>query len=141
MVVAIYQRIVIFSVMLSQLETMGRIPIGFCGFSLRNIVLRFCVWQVVCKINAMAFGGSDFLVAVLIYCLLGLLVCVWYFLLVVWSLRCFIVSSMYSLLSWTTIVDPLLYLLLALGYWWVGLGLVAPFWLGYRICFVCVHDF
>ena len=29
MVVAICQQIVIFSVMLSQLETMGRIPIGF----------------------------------------------------------------------------------------------------------------
>ena len=26
---------------------------------------------------------------------------------VVWSLRCFIASAMYSLLSWTTIVDPL----------------------------------
>ena len=26
---------------------------------------------------------------------------------VVWSLRCFVASAMYSLLSWTTIVDPL----------------------------------
>ena len=38
-------------VMLSHLETMGRIPIGFCGFSLTSIVLRFCVWWAVCKIG------------------------------------------------------------------------------------------
>ena len=43
----------IFSVMLSQLETVGRIPIGFCGFSLGSIVLRFCVWWAVCEIGTM----------------------------------------------------------------------------------------
>ena len=33
----------IFSVMLSQLETMAGFPFGFCGFSLRSKVSRFCV--------------------------------------------------------------------------------------------------
>ena len=59
----------------------------------------------------MAFGGSRFFSSscnllfirsfslCVIFSLSGLYV--------VWSLRCFIASAMYSLLSWTTIVEPL----------------------------------
>ena len=64
----------------------------------------------------MVLVGSHSLVGIVIYCLLGPSVCVIFSLnnglYVVWSLRCFVASAMYSLLSWTTIVDPLSALLI-----------------------------
>ena len=73
---------------------------------------------MVYRIDTMVAVGSHSFVGIVIYCLSGLSLCVIFSLsglYVVSSLRCFIDSAMYSLLSWTTIVDPyLLCLLLAL---------------------------
>ena len=97
--------------MLSQLETMGRIPIGFLW-----IFFRKYSFEVLCLTGGLQnsyhgfrrkpfFSSSSSLLFIrsfslcVIFSLSGLYV--------VWSLRCFIASAMYSLLSWTTIVEPL----------------------------------
>ena len=100
----------IFSVMLSQLETMGQIPIGFLW-----IFFRKYSFEVLCLTGGLQnsyhgfrrkpfFSSSSNILFIksfslcVIFSLSGLYV--------VWSLRCFIASAMYSLLSWTTIVEP-----------------------------------
>ena len=125
----------ILSVVLSQLETMGRIPIGVLW-----IFFKKYSFEVLCLIGGYDFKRKPFLssdtnslfIRSFSLCVIfsssssyG-----------VWSLRCFIASAMYSLLSWTTIVEPLSALfIINIGSLMSWLGLVAPVWLG-----VCAHS-
>ena len=79
----------IFSVILSQLETMGWIPIGFLWIFFRKY--SFEVMLLMGGLQHMPqLGRSHFQVRVLIYCLLDILVC---FLLVVYTVGWVLIAS------------------------------------------------